>query len=108
VVGVSHDLTGQALNAFVAIKRDYETTPHDALVDEFISQVRKSIGSFAAPKAIYIIADLPKTRSGKIMRRILRKILAGEEDQIGDTTTVLGIPVLLGYFLTERCANLVG
>jgi acetyl-CoA synthetase len=50
--------------------------------------VRKSIGPFAAPKAIHIVPDLPKTRSGKIMRRILRKILAGEEDQLGDTTTV--------------------
>lgn len=51
-------------------------------------QVRKSIGPFAAPKAIYVVPDLPKTRSGKIMRRILRKILAGEEDQLGDITTV--------------------
>jgi hypothetical protein len=51
-------------------------------------QVRKSIGPFAAPKAIHVVPDLPKTRSGKIMRRILRKILAGEEDQLGDITTV--------------------
>jgi acetyl-CoA synthetase len=50
--------------------------------------VRKSIGPFAAPKQIFIVPDLPKTRSGKIMRRILRKILAGEEDQLGDTSTV--------------------
>jgi acetyl-CoA synthetase len=50
--------------------------------------VRKSIGPFAAPKAIFTVDDLPKTRSGKIMRRILRKILAGEEDQLGDTSTV--------------------
>jgi acetyl-CoA synthetase len=51
-------------------------------------QVRKSIGPFAAPKAVFIVDDLPKTRSGKIMRRILRKILAVEEDQLGDTTTL--------------------
>jgi len=51
-------------------------------------QVRKSIGPFAAPKAIYVIPDLPKTRSGKIMRRILRKILSGEEDQLGDISTL--------------------
>lgn len=51
-------------------------------------QVRKSIGPFAAPKAIHVVPDLPKTRSGKIMRRVLRKILAGEEDQLGDTSTV--------------------
>merc|ERR1711964_375165 len=45
-------------------------------------------GPFAAPKAVYIVPDLPKTRSGKIMRRIMRKILAGEEDQLGDITTL--------------------
>jgi acetyl-CoA synthetase len=51
-------------------------------------QVRKSIGPFAAPKAVYVVEDLPKTRSGKIMRRILRKILSGEEDSLGDTSTL--------------------
>ena len=51
-------------------------------------QVRKSIGPFAAPKAVFVVDDLPKTRSGKIMRRILRKILSGEEDSLGDTSTV--------------------
>jgi acetyl-CoA synthetase len=51
-------------------------------------QVRKSIGPFAAPKSVYVVSDLPKTRSGKIMRRILRKILSGEEDQLGDTSTL--------------------
>jgi acetyl-CoA synthetase len=88
VVGVSDELTGQAVNAFVAIKEGNEAT--DALRKEFILQVRKSIGPFAAPKAVFIVPDLPKTRSGKIMRRILRKILAGEEDQLGDITTVSG------------------
>ena len=86
VVGVHDELTGQAVNAFVAVKEGNEAT--DGLRKEFILQVRKSIGPFAAPKAVYIVPDLPKTRSGKIMRRILRKILAGEEDQLGDTTTV--------------------
>lgn len=86
VVGVSDELTGQAVNAFVAVKEGHEIT--DALRKEFVTQVRKSIGPFAAPKAVHIVPDLPKTRSGKIMRRILRKILAGEEDQLGDITTV--------------------
>ncbi len=86
VVGVHDELTGQAVNAFVAIKDGNEI--NDALRKELILQVRKSIGPFAAPKAVFIVPDLPKTRSGKIMRRILRKILAGEEDQLGDTTTV--------------------
>lgn len=86
VVGVADELTGQAVNAFVALKDGNDAT--DALRKEFILQVRKSIGPFAAPKAVYIVSDLPKTRSGKIMRRILRKILAGEEDQLGDISTV--------------------
>ncbi|KAL3421874.1 acetate-CoA ligase [Phlyctema vagabunda] len=86
VVGITDELTGQAVNAFVAIKDG--NTVDDALKKELILQVRKSIGPFAAPKAIFIVPDLPKTRSGKIMRRILRKILAGEEDQLGDTSTL--------------------
>ncbi|RFU29387.1 hypothetical protein B7463_g6960, partial [Scytalidium lignicola] len=86
VVGVNDELTGQAVNAFVAIKDGNEL--NDQLRKDLILQVRKSIGPFAAPKAIYVVPDLPKTRSGKIMRRILRKILAGEEDQLGDTSTL--------------------
>jgi hypothetical protein len=86
VVGVADELTGQAVAAFVAIKTGNET--NDALRKDLVMQVRKSIGPFAAPKAIHVVPDLPKTRSGKIMRRILRKILAGEEDQLGDITTV--------------------
>jgi acetyl-CoA synthetase len=75
-----------AVNAFVALKDDVKGTPQ--LTKELILQVRKAIGPFAAPKSIIIVEDLPKTRSGKIMRRILRKILAGEEDQLGDTSTL--------------------
>lgn len=86
MVGISDELTGQAVNAFVAIKDGNEI--NDQLRKDLILQVRKSIGPFAAPKAIFVVPDLPKTRSGKIMRRILRKILAGEEDQLGDTSTV--------------------
>ena len=86
VVGINDELTGQAVNAFVAIKDGNEI--NDQLRKDLILQVRKSIGPFAAPKAIFVVPDLPKTRSGKIMRRILRKILAGEEDQLGDTSTV--------------------
>lgn len=86
VVGINDELTGQAVNAFVAIKDGNEI--NDQLKKDLILQVRKSIGPFAAPKAIFVVPDLPKTRSGKIMRRILRKILAGEEDQLGDTSTV--------------------
>ncbi|KAL2057012.1 hypothetical protein ABVK25_002751 [Lepraria finkii] len=86
VVGINDELSGQAVNAFVSLKEGNETT--DQVKKDLIMQVRKSIGPFAAPKAIFIVDDLPKTRSGKIMRRILRKILAGEEDQLGDTSTL--------------------
>lgn len=69
-------------------------------------QVRKSIGPFAAPKAVFVIGDLPKTRSGKIMRRILRKILAGEEDQLGDTSTVRTVFSLPEYMMLTSCSCL--
>jgi len=70
----------------VSLKEDVKGTPQ--LTKELILQVRKAIGPFAAPKNIIIVEDLPKTRSGKIMRRILRKILAREEDQLGDISTL--------------------
>lgn len=86
VVGINDELTGQAVNAFVSLKDNSKAG--DSKKKELILQVRKSIGPFAAPKAIYLVDDLPKTRSGKIMRRILRKILSGEEDSLGDTSTL--------------------
>ena len=79
-------MTGQAVNAFVALKDGVDGGEQTR--KDLILQVRKSIGPFAAPKAIFIVDDLPKTRSGKIMRRILRKILSGEEDSLGDTSTL--------------------
>ena len=85
-MGINDELSGQAVNAFVSLKEGNEST--DQVKKDLVLQVRKSIGPFAAPKAIFLIDDLPKTRSGKIMRRILRKILAGEEDSLGDTSTV--------------------
>ncbi|KLU81558.1 acetyl-coenzyme A synthetase [Magnaporthiopsis poae ATCC 64411] len=87
VVGVQDELTGQAVNAFVSLREDSAESV-DQIRKDLILQVRKSIGPFAAPKAVYVVPDLPKTRSGKIMRRILRKILAGEEDQLGDVSTL--------------------
>lgn len=86
VVGINDELSGQAVNAFVALKEGNES--NDQVKKDLVLQVRKSIGPFAAPKAIFVVEDLPKTRSGKIMRRILRKILSGEEDSLGDTSTV--------------------
>lgn len=93
VVGFNDDLTGQAVAAFVVLKN--KSTVANASDEELqdikkhlILTVRKDIGPFAAPKLIILVDDLPKTRSGKIMRRILRKILAGEADQLGDVTTL--------------------
>ena len=86
VVGVQDELTGQTVNAFVSLKETQGAS--EQVRKEMILQVRKSIGPFAAPKAVFVVDDVPKTSSGKIMRRILRKILAGEEDSLGDTSTV--------------------
>ncbi|KAL8803174.1 MAG: hypothetical protein Q9182_003346 [Xanthomendoza sp. 2 TL-2023] len=86
VVGIHDELSGQAVNAFVALKEGNES--NEQVKKDLVLQVRKSIGPFAAPKAIFVVDDLPKTRSGKIMRRILRKILSGEEDSLGDTSTL--------------------
>lgn len=86
VVGIHDELTGQAVSAFVSLKKQVSDVA--SAKKEMILQVRKEIGPFAAPKGILLVDDLPKTRSGKIMRRILRKILAGEEDQLGDVSTL--------------------
>ncbi|WWC72388.1 acetyl-coenzyme A synthetase [Kwoniella pini CBS 10737] len=90
VVGSHDDITGQAVYAFVTMKPEFDlkSTKEADLNKELAIQVRKVIGPFAAPKKIYLVTDLPKTRSGKIMRRILRKIVAGEGDQLGDLSSI--------------------
>ncbi|GAA5970716.1 hypothetical protein JCM8115_006006 [Rhodotorula mucilaginosa] len=67
---------------------NFDDADEAPLLKELVLQVRKTIGPFAAPKRIVLVSDLPKTRSGKIMRRILRKISAGEGDQLGDLSTL--------------------
>ena len=96
VVGIADELTGQAVNAFVSLKEGNET--NEQVRKDLVMQVRKSIGPFAAPKAVFVVDDLPKTRSGKIMRRVLRKILSGEEDSLGDTST-LSDPSVVGKII---------
>jgi acetyl-CoA synthetase len=86
VVGVTDNLTGQALAAFVSLNNQSKTTQVTVELKEL---VREAIGTFALPKSVYIVDDIPKTRSGKITRRILRKILDGQSDHIGDTSTVI-------------------
>ena len=86
VVGFPHDIKGNALYAYVIL---YENSaPSDELKKEIVQQVSNSIGAIAKPDKIQFVKGLPKTRSGKIMRRILRKIAAGESD-FGDTSTLL-------------------
>ncbi|MCK4629537.1 MAG: AMP-binding protein, partial [Sedimentisphaerales bacterium] len=86
VVGMPHDLKGQGIYAYVTLRTGQETS--DELKKELVKTVRKEIGPHASPDKIQFTPALPKTRSGKIMRRILRKISEGAVDQIGDTTTL--------------------
>jgi acetyl-CoA synthetase len=86
VVGFPHDIKGQGIYAYVTLKAGIE--PSDALLAELRLTVRKEIGAIALPDVIQWAPGLPKTRSGKIMRRILRKIAADEADQLGDTSTL--------------------
>ena len=86
VVGYPHDIKGQGIYAYVTLMEHEE--PSEALRKELVQWVRKEIGPIASPDLIQWAPGLPKTRSGKIMRRILRKIAANEQDQLGDTTTL--------------------
>ncbi len=82
MVGYPHDIKGQGIYAYVTLMVDEE--PNEELRGELVQWVRKEIGPIAAPDLLQWAPGLPKTRSGKIMRRILRKIAADEHDQLGD------------------------
>ncbi|NIY74798.1 acetate--CoA ligase [Thalassospira sp. HF15] len=86
VVGVPHDIKGQGIYAYVTLNAGEE--PTEELRMELVKWVRKEIGPIASPDFLQWSPGLPKTRSGKIMRRILRKIAANEYDQLGDTSTL--------------------
>jgi len=86
VVGYPHEITGQGIYAYVTLMAGVEAT--EPLKKELIALVRKEIGPFATINVVQFAHGLPKTRSGKIMRRILRKIAANELDSLGDTTTL--------------------
>ncbi|MDF2449099.1 MAG: acs [Bacteroidota bacterium] len=87
VVGYPHDIKGQGIYAYVIVPST--TKNHDMLKKEIIAEVNKIIGPIAKPDKIQIVNGLPKTRSGKIMRRILRKVAEGEISNLGDTSTLL-------------------
>jgi acetyl-CoA synthetase len=101
VVGFPHDIKGQGIYAYVTLNADEE--PSEELRKELIAWVRKEIGPIASPDAIQWAPGLPKTRSGKIMRRILRKIAANETDSLGDTSTLADPTVV-----TDLVDNRVG
>ncbi len=86
VVGYPHDIKGQGIYAYVTLTDN--TSPSEELKKELVNWVRKEIGPIATPDLIQWAPSLPKTRSGKIMRRILRKIAANEHDQLGDISTL--------------------
>ncbi len=100
VVGFPHDLKGEGIYAYVTLMQGDDREP-ETLREELIAMVRKEIGPIAKPDAIQWAPGLPKTRSGKIMRRILRKIAADELDNLGDTST-LADPSVVEDLITHR------
>jgi acetyl-CoA synthetase len=99
VVGVPHDIKGQGIYAYVTLKADAQET--ETLQKELRQWVRSVIGPIASPDHIHFAPALPKTRSGKIMRRILRKIAHGEIDGLGDIST-LANPEVVNELVTNR------
>ncbi len=99
VVGYPHEIKGEGIYAYVTLIKGVEAT--DALRKELVQQVRKEIGPIASPDLIQWAPGLPKTRSGKIMRRILRKIAANELDNLGDTST-LAEPAVVDELIENR------
>lgn len=85
-VGYPHDIKGQGICCYLELTKGYDESPE--LIKELKAAVRSAIGPFATPDLIIPVHGLPKTRSGKIMRRILRKVAAAEESQLGDITTL--------------------
>ena len=87
VVGFPHEIKGEGIYAFVTLMLSQESG-NEELIDELTNLVRAQIGPIAKPDIIQWAPGLPKTRSGKIMRRILRKVAANEMDDLGDTSTL--------------------
>jgi acetyl-CoA synthetase len=88
VVGFPHPIKGTGVCAYVIVKESAREEPGEQLVGALKDQVRHAIGAIAQPDRILFVPGLPKTRSGKIMRRLLRKIAAGETEDLGDVTTL--------------------
>ena len=101
VVGFPHDIKGQGIFAYVILKED--CAENAELIGELRNEVRTHIGPIAMPDQILIVPGLPKTRSGKIMRRILRKIASLETDNLGDIST-LADPAVVDQLIERRTA----
>ena len=99
VVGMPHEIKGQGIYAYVTVNADIQ--PGEALRKELVQWVRKEIGPIATPDVIQFAPALPKTRSGKIMRRILRKIAEGDVSNLGDTST-LADPLVVDSLVADR------
>ncbi len=99
VVGYPHEIKGQGIFCYVTLKSDIE--PSEELRKELVGWVRKEIGPIASPDVVQWAPGLPKTRSGKIMRRILRKVAANEFDTLGDTST-LADPGVVSELIDNR------
>ena len=99
VVGFEHNIKGQGIYCYVNLMK--EAKPSDGIHTELIALIVKEIGPIAKPDSVQFCYDLPKTRSGKIMRRILRKIASNELDQLGDTST-LADPSIVDKLIEER------
>jgi acetyl-CoA synthetase len=105
VVGYPHDLKGQGIYAYVTLNA--HDTPSEALRRELVQWVRKEIGPIATPDVVQFAPGLPKTRSGKIMRRILRKIAENDISNLGDTST-LADPSVVADLVANRAAAKAG
>ncbi|MEE2775599.1 MAG: acetate--CoA ligase [Acidobacteriota bacterium] len=105
VVGFPHDIKGTGIFAYVIVTPEFEARDAAELEAELKLQVRKVIGPIATPDRVQVTPGLPKTRSGKIMRRILRKIAASEYDELGDVSTLAEPAVVEQLVLAHRAGN---
>jgi acetyl-CoA synthetase len=85
-IGIAHEVKGQAILAIIVLVRSRTDQP-ETLFDELRRRVRSQIGGLAVPERFVVVRDLPRTRSGKVLRRLLRKIAEGDRSALGDTTT---------------------
>lgn len=106
VIGIPHEIKGESAIAFTILKPGYDDSiAQEKIRGEMVNRVRNNLAKFAAPEKIYFVDGLPKTRSGKIMRRILRKICADETDAIGDIST-LADPSVVEQIIKQGTYNI--